>query len=311
MKDKLVTLVGGGGFLGRYIAQDLFAAGARVRIVQRDPRQAWFLKTQGGLGQTQFAAADVTRPDTIMRALHGSDMVVNLAGTFGLGMAAVQADGARAVAVAATATGATALVHISAIGADPEGTSRYAQSKGKGEAAVRAAFPAATILRPSTVFGREDQFVNRFAAVIAILPAVPVLRAGAKFQPVFVADVAAAAVAALARPEMAAGRTFELGGPDTLSMGALIRWIARVIGRDPAILELPDPVGSLISLGGFLPGAPITRDQWKMLQHDSVITPGAGTLATLGVTPTPLDAVAPTWLIRYRRHGRFGAGVAA
>lgn len=312
MKNKLVTLIGGGGFLGRYVAQDLLAAGARLRIAQRDPRTAYFLKTQGGLGQTQFVAVDVRKPDTIARAVAGADAVVNLVGLLKGDFAAIQADGARHVSEAAARAGVDSLVHVSAIGADAESPSRYGRTKAEGEAAVRAAFPGATIVRPSIMFGREDGFINRFAAMIASpLPAIPVLRAAEKFQPVFVGDVAAAIVAALRDPAMAAGRTFELGGPDVMSMGDLIRWIAKAIGRAPAIVALPDMVGSLISFAGFLPGAPITRDQWLMLQVDNVVTPGAATLGDLGVKPTPLDTVAPGWLVQYRRHGRFTTTTAA
>lgn len=317
MKNKLVTLIGGGGFLGRYVAQDLLAAGARLRIAQRDPREAYFLKTQGGLGQTQFVAADVRKADTIAHAVAGADAVVNLVGVLKGDFEGIQAEGAKIVAEAAARAGVAALVHVSAIGADPESPGAYGRTKAEGEAAVRTAFPSATILRPSIMFGREDQFINRFAAMITragALPValpVPVLRATEKFQPVFVGDVAAAIVAALADPGKAAGRTFELGGPDVITMGALIRWIAGAIGRDPMIAELPDFIGNLIALGGFLPGAPITRDQWKMLQVDNVVAPGAGTLADLGVTPTPLDTVAPGWLVQYRRHGRFTNTAAA
>jgi len=248
MKDRLVTLIGGGGFIGRYVAQELLAAGARVRIAQRDPREALFLKPLGGLGQTQFIAADVRKPETIARAVAGADAVVNLAGSFS-DMDAVMVRGARAVAEAAASAGVANLVHVSAIGADPESPAAYGRAKAAGEAAVSAAFPTAAILRPATVFGREDAFVNRFAAMIARFPVIPVLRAGARFQPVYVADVAQTVKAALSAPA-AAGRTLELGGPDVLTMGALIRWIAGAVGRDPAILELPDMAGALIARTG-------------------------------------------------------------
>lgn len=305
MKDRLVTLVGGGGFVGRYVAQALLAAGARVRVAQRDPRDAWFLKPLGGLGQTQFVAADVTRPDTIARAISGADHVVNLVGSFAGDLGRVHVDGARAVAEAAAHSGAESLVHFSAIGADAESPSSYARTKAEGEAAVRAAFPKATILRPATVFGREDQFTNRFAAMIARLPVVPVLRAETRFQPVFVGDVAAAAATALADPGRFGGQVYELGGPDVLTMLGLHQWIARTIDRDPAFPALPDIAGQAIAMFGFLPGAPLTADQWKLLQRDTVVAPDAAGLAALGVTPTPLAAVAPDWLVRYRRAGRF------
>lgn len=304
LKDRLVTLVGGGGFVGRYAAQALLRAGARVRIAQRDPRDAWFLKTQGGLGQTQFAAADMARPDTLARAIRGSDAVVNLTGTFDTGaMQALHVDGPAALARAA---GPVPFVHISAVGADAGGDSVYARSKGLGEAAVRSVSPHATILRPSTVFGREDRFTNRFAALIEAAPVVPVLRPGTRFQPVFVGDLADAVAAALTDPGAHGGRTYELGGPDVLSMRDLYAWLACETGRTPNLLELPDLAGNLLSMAGFLPGAPITRDQWRLLQHDNVVT-GEDGLAALGVAATPLAAVAPAWLVRYRRAGRFGA----
>ncbi|MGY2734586.1 complex I NDUFA9 subunit family protein [Sphingomonas sp. UYP23] len=316
MKNTLVTLIGGGGFLGRYVAQALLETGARVRIAQRDPRQAFFLKPLGGLGQTQFAVADISNPDSIRRAIAGSDAVVNLVGILSGDFHKIQVEGARIVAEAAAAAGVASLIHVSAIGADPASPSAYGRSKGEGEAAVRAAFPTATILRPSIVFGREDQFVNRFAAMIAtaasmpLVHVVPVLRAGTKFQPVYVGDVADAVVAALAQPELAAGRTLELGGPDVLSMGALVRWIAKATHRAPKIVELPDSIGAAIASAGFLPGAPITQDQWKMLASDNVVSAQNG-LELLGITPTPLDAVAPGWLVRYRKGGRFAVPLAA
>lgn len=310
MKDKLVTLIGGGGFLGRYVAQNLLKMGARVRIAQRDVRGAEFLRPLGGLGQTQFVAVDIRKPDSLTRALQGSDGVVNLVGILKGDFKAIQADGARHVAEAAKTAGAAALVHISAIGADPASSSSYGRTKGEGEAAVRAAFPNATILRPSIVFGREDQFVNRFAGLITSSPAVPVLRSATRFQPIYVADVASAVVASLADPARFGGKTFDLGGPDVITMGALVRWIAQAIGRRPPIIDLPDPIGSMIASLGFLPGAPITRDQWRMLQSDNIVGLSAQGIAAFGIVPTPLASVAPSWLVQYRRHGRFSSDAA-
>lgn len=300
MKDRLVTLIGGGGFVGRYVAQALLKAGARVRIVQRDPRSAWFLKPLGGLGQTQFVAGDVRKPDSLARALAGSDAVVNLAGAFGREADAVNAIGAEN---AAKAAGASAFVQISAIGADAEAKSDYGRSKGEGEALVRAAFPAATILRPSFIFGREDQFVNRFAGLIARAPVVPVLRGAMHMQPVYVADVAAAVVKALADPASFGGKTFELGGPEAMTFLQFHQRLADAIGRHPPLIALPDFAGAGIATLGFLPGMPISWDQWLMLQTDNVAAEDG--LAQLGVTPTLLGAVAPGWLVQYRRHGRF------
>ncbi|WP_084583798.1 complex I NDUFA9 subunit family protein [Sphingomonas azotifigens] len=304
MKDRLVTLIGGGGFLGRYVAQELLSAGARVRVVERKPRDAWFLKTQGNLGQTQLVVGDITKPETLARALQGSDAVVNFVGILAGDFDKVHVQGARNVAEAAKAAGAGALVHISALGADAASPSAYGRSKAAGEQAVLAAFPGATILRPSIVFGREDAFVNRFAGMIAGAPLniVPVVRGETRFQPVFVADVAQAVTAALADPAAHGGKTYTLGGPDVLSMSALLHWIAGAIGRKPHFVELPDSLAGLIA---SLPGTPITRDQFAMLQADNVVPAGAEGLAALGVHPTPMATVAPSWLVRFRQAGRF------
>lgn len=302
MKDRLVTVIGGGGFVGRYVAQALLKAGARVRVAQRDPREAWFLKPLGGLGQTQFVAADVTRADSLARAVAGSDAVVNLAGAFGRQAYAVNTAGAENAAKAAAAAGASAFVQISALGADAQAASEYGRSKGEGEQLVREAFPTATIVRPSFIFGREDQFVNRFAALAAQAPVVPVLRGQVRIQPVYVADVAAAVVKALAEPRTA-GRTLELGGPDAMTFAQFQRWLVEATGRRKGVVELPDFIGAGIATLGFLPGMPISWDQWLMLQQDNVTEDNA--LPELGITPTPLGAVAPGWLVQYRRHGRF------
>ncbi|SEJ61484.1 NADH dehydrogenase [Sphingomonas sp. OV641] len=308
MRDRLFTLIGGGGFLGRYVAQALLATGARVRIAQRDPREAWYLKPLGGLGQTQFVAADIARPETIERAIAGADGVVNLVGSFTGDLDRIHVAGPRALAEAARRAGVGALVHVSAIGADANAEAQYARTKGAGEAAVREAFPAATILRPSTVFGREDKFINMFAGLIARLPVVPVLKPNTRFQPVFAGDVGDAVAAALRDPARFGGRTFELGGPDVLTMMELQQWIARQIGRAPSLVALPDALGGLLAA---LPGAPISRDQWRLLQKDTVVAPGADGLEALGITPTPLAAIAPGWLVRYQRAGRFARPTAA
>lgn len=303
LDGQLITVLGGGGFIGRYVVQRLLARGARVRVAQREPRAATFLKPLGGLGQTQFAAADVRDAASVARAVAGSEAVINLAGSFD-DMQAVQADGAAHVAAAAKAAGVRALVHLSAIGADPASASAYGRSKGDGEAAVRAAFPGAVILRPSIVFGREDHFINRFAAMIRLSPVIPVIAPAAKFQPVYVGDVADAVVAAL--EASAAGRTFELGGPQVLTMAALLRWIADATGRRRLFVDVPDAIASALASGlGWAPGAPITKDQWLMLQSENVVAPGAEGLAALGIAPASLASIAEGWLVQYRRHGRF------
>ena len=307
MQGSLVTVFGGGGFVGRYVAQALLARGARVRIAQRNISTANTVKTLGNLGQVQLIAADVRKPASVARAVADVDYVVNLVGSFS-DMNAVQNIGAGNIARASADAGVDALVHISAIGADANSEADYGRSKAAGEAAVRSAFPTATILRPSIVFGREDAFVNRFAGLIRRLPVVPVIGAETRFQPVFVGDVAKAIVAALERP---GGETLDLGGPDILTMLGLNRWIANAIGHDRTFLPVPDFAAELMAkTTGWLPGAPITVDQFKMLGTDNVVT-GTNGLAELGITPTPLDAVAHDWLDIYRKHGRFGGQDAA
>lgn len=308
MKTSVVTVFGGGGFIGRYVVQDLLDSGRgdRVRIAQRDPKSAWFLRPMGGLGQTQFAAADIRRPDSVARAVEGADAVVNLVGVLAGDFDAFHVAGARNVAEAAAKAGVRSLVHVSAIGADPASASRYGRSKGEGEAAVRAAFPGATILRPSIVFGREDGFTNRFAQLIRMLPVVPVVRGATRFQPVFVADLARAIAESVARPDLHGGRTYDIGGPETVSMAELMRNLAEWTGRSPLFVDLPDAAtAALARLVGWAPGAPITWDQWLMLQTDNVVAPGAAGLEAFGIQPTPLAAVAPSWLVQYRRQGRF------
>ncbi|MEY3658068.1 MAG: hypothetical protein RL425_829 [Pseudomonadota bacterium] len=306
MRDSLVTVFGGGGFLGRYVVQALLKAGARVRVAERSPKNAYYLKAQANLGQITYVAADITRPDTLGPAVVGADAVVNLVGSFA-DMQRIHVEGAGNLARAATAAGVQAFVHMSAIGADVDSRSAYGRTKGEGEAAVRAAFPKATILRPSIVFGREDAFINRFAAMIRALPILPVIGGGTRFQPVFAGDVGHAVAQALAQAKTHAGKIFELGGPQILSMLELQQWIAGHIGRTPVFVEVPDVIaGAMATLTGWLPGAPITRDQWLMLQSDNVVGNKAKGLTALGVDATPLDAVAQDWLLIYRRHGRFG-----
>lgn len=306
LNNRLVTIFGGDGFVGRYLVQALLRAGARVRIASRNPKRGWFLKAQANLGQIAYIAADVARPETLVPALAGADVAINLVGSFA-DMDLIQHQGAANVASAAAAAGVGRLLHMSAIGADSASPSRYGKSKGDGEAAVRAAFPSAIILRPSIIFGREDQFINRFAGLIRMLPVVPVFAAATRFQPVFVGDVAQAAMAALADPA-AAGKTFELGGPQIFSMLEINQWIAKACARDTYYFPVSDIIGAgMAKLTGWLPGAPMTWDQWLMLQSDNVVGEGAAGLAELAIAPTPLETVAPGWLVQYRKHGRFGA----
>lgn len=302
--DLLVTLFGGGGFLGRYVAQALLKTGVRIRVAERDPRRAWFLKPLGGLGQVQFVRADVNDATSAAAAVAGADAVVNLVGILKGPFHKVHVEGARTVAEAAMAAGVPALVHISAIGADPESESAYGRSKGEGEEAVRAAFAGATVIRPSIAFGQEDMFVNRFARMARLLPILPVIRPGWKLQPVHAADLAKAVALAALDPAAHAGRTYELGGPQVLTMAELNRWICEATGRGRPLALIPDPIGKAMArVTGWLPGAPMTWDQWLMMQSDNVAT-GPG-FEAFGIHPAPLAAVAEAWLTPFRRHGRF------
>lgn len=309
--ERLVTVFGGSGFIGRYVVQSLIRGGARVRIVCRDPRRAFYLKPLGGLGQTQFLAADIRNAAQVRRAVDGAEAVVNLVGVLKGDFEGLHVAGAANVARAAAEAGARALVQVSAIGADPESPSAYGRSKGEGEARVREAFADATILRPSIVFGAEDQFLNRFARMIRLSPVVPVVRPTVKFQPVWAADVGRAAAAAALDPRHAGGGLYELAGPDVLSMAQLLAWLAREIGRRRSFVTVPDAIAEVMARAtGWLPGAPLTHDQWLMLQRDNIATGKPGCEA-LGVVPSPLATQAPRWLVRFRDHGRFGAFIPA
>ncbi|HEX9954651.1 MAG TPA: complex I NDUFA9 subunit family protein [Allosphingosinicella sp.] len=306
--DRLVTLFGGGGFLGRYVSQALLKTGARVRLAQRDPKGAYFLKPLSRLGQIQFVSVDIRDAGRVRNVVEGSDAVVNLVGVLKGDFEGLHVDGAHNIAQAAAAAGAEALVHVSAIGADPESESRYGRSKGEGEAAVRAAFPHATIARPSVLFGREDNFINRFAGMARLAPVLPVIRGATKFQPVYAADAARAVTAAALDPRTHGGKTYELGGPQILSMRELMQWIGQTTGRNRPLMDIPDAAAGLLAkVIGWAPGAPITHDQWLMLQKDNVVGADAQGLEAFGIPGTPLSAVSEGWLTSYRRHGRFAA----
>jgi NADH dehydrogenase len=306
--DRLVTIFGGGGFLGRYVAQALFKTGVRIRVAQRNPRGAFFLKPLAPVGHCQLVRVDIRDPQAVRAAVAGSDAVVNLVGILKGDFDAIHVGGARNVAEAAAAAGVPALVHVSAIGADPASESNYGRSKGEGEEAVRAACPGATVLRPSVLFGREDNFVNRFAGMIRLAPVLPVIRGATKFQPVYAADVGRAVSAAVLDPHTHGGKTYELGGPQVLSMRELMEWIGQTIGHSRPLIDIPDPVGRIVARGfGWMPGAPITWDQWLMLQKDNVVAGGAAGLEAFGLRKTPLTAVSEGWLTSYRRAGRFAA----
>jgi NADH dehydrogenase len=302
--EELVTVFGGAGFIGRYVCEFLFKRGVRVRIASRDPRNDYFIQPLAQVGQFGFEQADVTNLDSVRNAVKSATAVVNLAGVFGPAMRPINVDGARNVAEAACDAGAKALVHISAIGADVHSQSTYGESKGEGEAAVRGAFPNATIIRPSLVFGPEDDLTNRFAAM-ARLPFLPVIAAKRNFQPVYVRDLAKAIALSALQPQAYGGKTYEIGGPQVMSMVELHRAILEITGQKPEITPLPDIFGNLLSYFGWLPGAPLTRDQWMMLQRDNVASGDLPGLEAFGIEPTPLAAVGYEWLGRFLKGGKF------
>lgn len=304
---RLVVLLGGSGFFGTHLAQELLARGARLRIVSRHPERAFRLKPLGNLGQVQFARADVTRPATLGPVLAGADAVVNLVGAFKGDLGAVQSRGAGLIAAAAKAAGAGALVHVSALGADAAAPTLYARTKAEGEAAVLAAFPKATVMRPSVLFGPDDHFINLFGGLIAALPVIPVFGPEAKLQPLFVDDAAQAVANALADPGKHGGKIYEIAGPEAIGMGDLNRRIAAAQGRERWFIELPDVAsGAIATATGWLPAAPITRQQWLLLKDGNVASGALQGLKALGIVPRPLGLFLDRWMVRYRKHGRFG-----
>ena len=306
--DGLVVIVGGSGFVGRYVVQELARTGLRMRVVVRTPEAAAFLRPLGAVGQIQLVGGNVSDAAGLGRAFENATAGVNLVGILAESgkqrFDAVQAKGAGNVARAAAAAGVAAFVQVSAIGADAASPARYAQTKAAGEAAVHAALPHATILRPSIIFGPEDQFINRFAQLARTLPVVPVVAGATRFQPVYVLDVAQAVAAALADPAQFGGKIFELGGPTRYAFREIIAWILREIRVGKPLVEVPALIAKAMARAGdFVPGAPMTFDQWTMLQTDNIAT-GPG-LAAFGISPTPLESVAPRYLERYRSGGRF------
>lgn len=302
LAGKLVVVLGGNGFVGTHAVQELLARGARVRVVSRRPDRGFRLKTLANLGQIQFVRADITRTDLLPALVAGANAVINLVGAFTGDLDRIHVRSAGALAEAAKAAGASAFVQVSANGADAGSAVDYARTKAEGEAAVLAAFPGATIMRPSIVFGPDDQFTAMFAGLIAMFPVLPVFGPGAKIQPVFVDDVAQGIANAIAAPGRFSGKTYELVGPEVLTMLEFNRRIAAAQGRKRLFAELPDGVSRLIAA---LPGSPISRDQWALLKAGNVGT-GLPGLKALGVTARPLGLFLDRWMERFRTHGRFG-----
>ncbi|MFM5929399.1 MAG: complex I NDUFA9 subunit family protein, partial [Novosphingobium sp.] len=287
-------------------AQELLSRGARLRVVCRTPKKAFRLKPLANLGQIQFVRADLTDSAVLPSLVAGADGVVNLVGAFKGDLDALHVHAPAALAKAAKEAGVSAFVQISALGCDAESEVDYARTKAEGEVAVRAAFPKATVLRPSILFGQDDTFITMFARLISRLPVLPVFGPEAKLQPVFVDDAAQAVGNALADAGKHGGKTYDVAGPEVITMGELNRRIAAAQGRTPLFADLPDALSGAIATGtGWMPMAPITADQWKLLKAGNVAGKGPG-MKDLGVTPRPLSLFLDRWMVAYRKHGRFG-----
>jgi uncharacterized protein YbjT (DUF2867 family) len=310
MAQRVATIFGGSGFIGRYVVQRLARRGWILRIAVRRPDQALFLKPLGNVGQIVPIAANIRYERSIAAAIHGADTVVNLVGILYEGgpqrFDAVHADGARRIARAAQAAGVERLLHFSALGADPQSDSAYARSKAAGEALLREHFPAATIFRPSIVFGPEDNFFNRFAAMARLSPVLPLIGGGTtKFQPVYVGDVADAALQVLT-DEATAGETYELAGPRAYSFKELLEILLTMIGRRRYLVSIPYGLANFqASFLQWLPQPPLTADQVRLLKHDNVASGKLPGLSALGIQPTGLEAILPSYLDSYRPGGRF------
>lgn len=308
MRSRRTAVLGGAGFIGRYVVQRLAARGDVVVVGGRHAENAKFLMTAGLVGQIAFVNATIDDEQVLLAFLAGSNAVINCVGILAESgrqtFDRVHYLGPARLARLAREAGVERLVHISAIGADPRSRSAYARSKAQGEAAVRDAFPTATILRPSIVFGPEDQFFNRFAAIAMISPVLPVIGGGrTRFQPVYVGDVADAVLKCLEEPATA-GRTYELGGPKIYSFRELIEVLLGEIRRKRLLIDLPFGAAAFQArLMSVLPSPPLTPDQVELLRSDNVVSSGALTLAALGITPTAVEAILPTYLDRFRRGG--------
>jgi NADH dehydrogenase len=319
--QRLVTVFGGSGFVGRYVVRALAKDGWRIRVAMRRPHLAPELRVMGDVGQIELMQANIRMPDSVGRTLDGAAAVVNLVGVlYEAGrqdFEALHTTAAKSLAEQATGVGVERFVQVSAIGADATSPSKYAQTKARGEQAVRTALPHASIVRPSIVFGPEDDFFNRFSAMANLSPVLPLIGGGAtRFQPVYAGDVGAAIAAALRDP-LTAGRTFELGGPGVYTFRELMELMLRETRHRRALVPVPIPLARIMGRSGDLQTkllpflAPqITSDQVAMLQRDNVADPNLPGLEALGVAPTALEAVLPTYLWKYRKGGQFAEPVA-
>ena len=322
---RLVTVFGGSGFLGRHVAKALAEHGWRVRIASRRPSRAFALQPSGKVGQIHAVQANLRFPESVARAVRDAEAVVNLVGLLAPSgkqtFAAIHTDGVRTIAEAAKAAGIKSFVHVSAIGADPASPSEYARTKAAGEATVLRIVPEAVIMRPSIVFGPEDKFFNRFAAMARVMPALPLIGGGrALLQPVFVADVAEA-IAKAVDGEATPGTVYELGGPDAESFADIMRFVLKTTGRRRPLVTLPLPMARLMggmteiikaaSLGLLPDMLDMTRDQVELLQQDNVVSPTAKaagrTLQGLGIQPQAYESYVPRYLSRFRKTGQYAA----
>lgn len=319
---RLVTIFGGSGFIGRHVVRALAREGWRIRVACRRPDLAGHLQPSGRVGQIHAVQANLRFPASVAAAVRGADAVVNLVGilteTGRQRFDAVQGFGARAVARAAKEAGVTTFVQMSALGADAQSDSAYARTKAEGEAAAFEFFPNSNVLRPSIVFGPEDDFFNRFAALARLLPALPLVGAETRFQPVYVGDVAQAVAQAL-DGKTKPGAVYELGGPEAKSFRDLVAYTCDVIGRKRLLVPMPfeaahymalsTEIAAGASLGLFPKMLLTTRDQVRLLKHDNVVSQAAiqdgRTLAGLGIVPEAYETIVPTYLYRFRKTGQF------
>ena len=301
MEQRVITILGGTGFLGRYVVKRLANEGFRLRVVARNPSDALELNTSGHVGQIALIAGDITKPESYAAALTGSYAVINLVGIlFERGkqnFTAVHSLGAEKLAIAAKAAGAERFIQISALGVEHEFGSSYARSKFLGERAVAMAFPEATIIRPSILFGAEDNFFNKFAKMANISPALPLIGGGRTlFQPVYVDDIARAIEICLSRNDTK-GEVYELGGPQVYNFKQILEYILAVTGKNRKLVALPFSVASLIGrLGEHCPTPPLTRDQVKLLKYNNTTNPDLKSFAHLGITPTAMEFIVPEYL---------------
>lgn len=301
MKQPVVTVVGGSGFVGRYVVKRLAEAGYVVRVLCRYPAGAKHLRVSGNVGQVVIDYADLTKPETLKGKLAGSFAVVNLVGVLAehgrQSFTRVQAQGAEKLAQEAKSAGVKRFVHVSALGVDVAKSSKYARTKVVGEEAIRAVFEQAVILRPSVIFGAEDKFFNRFARMAHYAPVLPAVGGGkALLQPVYVDDVARAVLKAVS-DEACGGKTYQLGGPQMYQLKELMQLAARFTGRSRMVLPVPFAVAKMVAqLAQFAPNPPITPDQVRLLKYDNVVSVDAPGLIDLGIRPTPLEAVVPDYL---------------